>query len=248
MYKLLIIGATSAIAQATAQVFTERHSKDLALFLVARDEQKLQAIAADLKVRGAAMVDFAVLDLNNFELHQTVVQQAAQKLGGLDTVLIAHGTLDDQKACEQDYQHAEQCLRTNFLSVVSLLTPIANELEKQHYGCIAVISSVAGDRGRQSNYVYGAAKGALNTFLQGLRNRLHRSHVHVLTVKPGFVDTPMTAHLKKGALWARPESVAVGIYQAIQKRKNEVYLPWFWYGIMTVVKSIPEPLFKRLKM
>lgn len=248
MYKLLIIGATSAIAQATAQVFAERHAKDLALFLVARDGQKLEAMAADLKVRGAMTVDFAVLDLNNFEQHQAVVQQAVQKLGGLDTVLIAHGTLDNQQACEQDYQHAEQCLRTNFLSVVSLLTPIANEMEKQHYGCIAVISSVAGDRGRQSNYIYGAAKGALNTFLQGLRNRLHRSHVHVLTVKPGFVDTPMTAHLKKGALWAQPESVAVGIYQAIQKRKNEVYLPWFWYGIMTVVKNIPEPIFKRLKM
>lgn len=248
MYKLLIIGATSAIAQATAKVFVERHAQNIALFLVARDAQKLQSIAADLKVRGATAVDFATLDLNQFEQHQVVIQQAVQKLAGLDTVLIAHGTLDDQKACEQDYKYAEQCLRTNFLSVVSLLTPIANEMEQQHYGCIAVISSVAGDRGRQSNYVYGAAKGGLNTFLQGLRNRLFRSHVKVLTIKPGFVDSPMTAHLKKGALWAQPETVAVGIYQAIQKGKNEVYLPWFWRGIMTIVKNIPESVFKRLKM
>jgi short-subunit dehydrogenase len=245
---MLIIGATSAIAQATAQVFVERQQQNLALFLVARDAQKLQVIAADLKVRGATQVDFAVLDVNDFEQHQVVVQQAIQKLGGVDTVLIAHGSLDAQPDCEQNYQHAEQCFRTNFLSVVSLLTPLANEMELQRYGCIAVISSVAGDRGRQSNYVYGAAKGALNVFLQGLRNRLHRSHVCVLTIKPGFVDTPMTAHLKKGALWAQPATIAEGIYQAIQKRKNEVYLPWFWRGIMTVIKTIPEPLFKRLKM
>ncbi|MEZ5673645.1 MAG: SDR family NAD(P)-dependent oxidoreductase [Thiotrichaceae bacterium] len=147
MNRMLIIGATSAIAQATAKVFVERQLQDLTLFLVARDAQKLQVIADDLKVRGVAQVNVAVLDVNDFTQHQTIVQQAIQTLGGLDTVLIAHGTLDEQKGCEQDYQQAEQCLRTNFLSVVSLLTPIANEMEQQRYGCIAVISSVAGDRG-----------------------------------------------------------------------------------------------------
>ena len=154
----------------------------------------------------------------------------------------------NKKTGEQDYAYTEQALRTNFLSVVSLLTPIANQLEKQHYGCIAVISSVAGDRGRQSNYVYGAAKGALTIFLQGLRNRLQAANVCVLTIKPGFVDTPMTADLKKGALWAKPESVAKGIYRAIKRRKNSVYLPWFWWPIMMVIRHIPEPIFKRLKL
>ena len=205
MRKILIIGATSAIAQATAKLFAQQHD---ALFLVGRDADKLEAIATDLKVHGANKVDYTVLDLNEFDKHQAMLEQVDTSLEGLDTVLIAHGTLDEQKPCEQDYTKVEQTLRTNFLSVVSLLTPIANQLEKQHYGCIAVISSVAGDRGRQSNYVYGTAKGALTIFLQGLRNRLQASNVCVLTIKPGFVDTPMTADFKKGALWAKPETIA----------------------------------------
>ncbi len=245
MRKILIIGATSAIAQATAKLFAQKHD---ALFLVGRDAGKLEAIAADLKVQGAHKVDYTALDLNEFAQHPSMIEQANASLEGLDIVLVAHGTLDDQKACEQDYAKAEQALHTNFLSVVSLLTPIANRLEKQHYGCIAVISSVAGDRGRQSNYVYGAAKGALSIFLQGLRNRLHSANVCVLTIKPGFVDTPMTASLKKGALWAKPETIARGIYRAIKKRKNSVYLPWFWWFIMAIIKNIPEPIFKRMKL
>ncbi len=243
--KILIIGATSAIAEETAKLFANQHH---ALFLVGRDAGKLAVIAADLKVRGAMQVDYATLDVNQLEQHPAVVEQAYHTLRGLDTVLIAHGTLDDQSACERDYINAERCLRTNFLSVVSLLTPIANRFEQQGYGCIAVISSVAGDRGRQSNYMYGAAKGGLSTFLQGLRNRLHRANVCVLTIKPGPVDTPMTAHFKKGLLWATPARVACGIQNAMEKRKNEVYLPWFWWPIMTIIKHIPEAIFKRLKL
>lgn len=245
MRKILIIGATSAIAQETAKLFAKSHH---ALFLVGRDAEKLKIIAEDLKVRGAAQVDYFSTDINQFDQHQILVEQAYTRLVGLDTILIAHGTLDDQKECEKDYAKTEQCLQTNFLSVVSLLTLLANRLERQGYGCIAVISSVAGDRGRQSNYVYGTAKGAVSLFLQGLRNRLHRAHVNVLTIKPGFVETPMTAHFKKGALWAKPETVAQGIYWAIEKRKHEVYLPWFWWWIMTIIKHLPEPLFKRMRL
>jgi len=245
MRKILIIGATSAIAQETAKLFAEKHD---ALFLVGRDVDKLEAITADLKVRGAHQVAYYTLDLNEIQQHQPMLEQAYKSLEGLDTVLIAYGTLDDQKACEQDFAQAEQALRTNFMSVVSLLTPIANRLEKQHYGCIAVISSVAGDRGRQSNYVYAAAKGGLSLFLQGLRSRLQSANVCVLTIKPGFVDTPMTANFKKGALWAQPETVARGIYRAIKWRRNVIYLPWFWRLIMMVIRLIPEPLFKRMKL
>ncbi len=245
MRKILIIGATSAIAQATAKLFAEKHH---ALFLVGRDADKLETIAADLKVRGAHQVDYTALDLNEFDKHPSMLEQANTSLEGLDTVLIAHGILDDQKAGEQDFIKAEQALRTNFLSVVSLLTPIANRLEKQRYGCIAVISSVAGDRGRQSNYIYATAKGALTIFLQGLRNRLHSANVCVLTIKPGFVDTPMTANFKKGALWAKPEAIARGIYRAIENRKNTVYLPGFWWPIMMIIRHIPEPIFKRMKL
>jgi short-subunit dehydrogenase len=245
MRKILIIGATSAIAQATAKLFAQHHH---ALFLVGRDSEKLATIAADLKVRGAHQVAHYALDLNDISQHQAMITQAYDSLKGLDTVLIAHGSLDDQKAGEQDYAQIEQTLRTNFLSTVSLLTHLANRLEKQRFGCIAVISSVAGDRARQSNYIYGTAKGAVSLFLQGLRNRLSPANICVLTIKPGFVDTPMTAHLKKGALWAQPETIATGIYRAIEKRKDIVYLPWFWSPIMGIVKAIPESIFKRLKL
>ncbi len=245
MRKVLIIGATSAIAQATAKIYAEQQD---ALFLVGRDIDKLTVIAADLKVRGASKVDYTELDLNKCERHQDMLQQAESSLEGMDIVLIAYGTLDDQKECEQEYAKTKRALHTNFLSVVSLLTLLANQLEPQNYGSIAVISSVAGDRGRQSNYVYGAAKGALSIFLQGLRNRLQKSNISVLDVKPGFVDTPMTSELKKGVLWAKPEAIAKGIYKAIEKRKNTVYLPWFWWPIMTIIRYIPEPIFKRMKL
>ncbi|OQW93260.1 MAG: short-chain dehydrogenase [Beggiatoa sp. IS2] len=245
MRKILIIGATSAIAQETAKLFAQNHD---VLFLTGRDVTKLEAIAADLGVRGATQVGYAVLDVDKFDQHQTVLNAAYTHLEGLDVVLIAHGTLGDQKACERDYEQAEQLLRTNFLSVVSLLTPIANRMEKQRFGCIAVISSVAGDRARQSNYVYGTAKGAVSLFLQGLRNRLHPANVCVLTIKPGPIDTPMTTHFKKGPLWAQPQQIAPAIYRAIEQRRNVVYVPWFWRWIMFIIQHLPEFLFKRLKM
>lgn len=246
MRKILIIGATSAIAQATAKLFAEQQD---ALFLIGRNTVQLQTITADLKVRGATQVNYYTADLNEFTQHRTLLEQAEKTLEGLDIVLIAHGALGDQKACERDFAVTEQLLHTNFLSVVSLLTLLANRLERQRHGCIAVITSVAGDRGRQSNYVYGAAKGAVSLFLQGLRNRLHPANVCVLNIKPGFVDTPMTAAFaKKGFLWAQPETIAQGIYQAIEKRKNTVYLPCFWRAIMWVLRHVPEGVFKRLKL
>ncbi|MCV6636505.1 SDR family oxidoreductase [Candidatus Albibeggiatoa sp. nov. NOAA] len=245
MQKVLIFGATSAIAQATAKYFAHDGCH---LFLVGRDTDKLQMVADDLRVHGAEQVDYVVQDLNEFSKHDLLIEQAEQDMQGIDAVLIAHGTLDSQQECQDNYAATEQTLRNNFLSIVSLLTPLANYFEQQRHGCIAVISSVAGDRGRQSNYIYGAAKGGLSVFLQGLRNRLAASHVCVLTVKPGLVDTPMTRDFKKGALWSTPEQVGRGIYQAMKKRKNEVYLPSFWWVIMKIIKSIPESIFKRLKL
>jgi len=245
MRKVLIIGATSAIAQETAKRFAEGGDQ---LFLAGRNPEKLDVLAADLRVRGAARVASMALDLNDFDRHATLVDMTYEALGGLDTVLIAHGTLSDQKACEQDFQVALREYHTNFLGAVSLLTLLANRFEAQGHGCLAVISSVAGDRGRQSNYYYGSAKGGLSVFLQGLRNRLAPSGVQVLTIKPGFVDTPMTADFRKGALWAGPDTIAAGIHRAIRRRADEVYLPWFWWGIMTLIKAIPERIFKRLKL
>jgi short-subunit dehydrogenase len=243
MRKFLIFGATSAIARNTARLYARDGDR---LFLAGRNAEKIQAVARDLLVRGAGKADYFTADLDDIDLHETVIRKAVESLGGLDTVLIAYGTLSDQKACEQDYRLAEREIRTNFLSVVSLLTSIANLFERQGGGSIAVISSVAGDRARRSNYVYGTAKGAVSLFLQGLRNRLHHKGVHVLTVKPGFVDTPMTAHLRKNALFARPEDVARGIYRAMAEKKDVVYLPGYWRFIMAVVRHIPESGFKRL--
>ena len=245
MRKILIIGAASAIAEATARRFARDGDR---LYLVGRNPERLAAIANDLKIRGATQVETTQMDANDTGRHAELISQAEAALGGLDTLFIAHGTLPDQKACEASFETALQELQNNCLSVLSLLTHIANRFEAQRHGTIAVISSVAGDRGRQSNYVYGTAKAAVSTFLQGLRSRLHRVGVHVITVKPGFVDTPMTAGFPKGFLWAPPETIGNGIYQSIAQNRDVVYLPWFWRGIMAMIRIVPESLFKCLNI
>jgi len=246
MKKILIIGATSAIAEATARIFAARGE---ALFLVARNAERLQAIKADLDVRGAVRTATATLDVADVVAQQAIIDQAERELGGLDIVLIAHGTLSDQGECEKSVAALRREFEVNALSTMALLTILANTFEARRTGTLAVISSVAGDRGRQSNYVYGAAKAAVTAFLSGLRQRLAKSNVDVLTIKPGFVDTPMTANIaNKGALWAKPDAVAAGIARAIDKRRNVVYLPGFWALIMLVIKHIPEAIFKKLKL
>lgn len=246
MRRILIIGATSAIAEATARIFATRGD---ALFLVGRNGEHLKAIAADLGVRGAPRAATAVLDVTDFAAQQAVLDQAERELGGLDIALIAHGTLSDQPACQASVEVTRREFDINAISTIALLTALANRFETRKQGTLAVISSVAGDRGRQSNYVYGAAKAAVSTFLSGLRQRLAKSNVQVLTVKPGFVDTPMTAGIaNKGPLWAKPDRIAAGIVRAIDRRRNVVYLPWFWELIMLVIRHIPEPIFKKLKL
>ena len=245
MKRVLIFGATSAIARATARLFAARGDR---LFLVARDDAKLEVTAQDLRSRGAEHASYAAADLADDARHEALIDEAVQALGGLDIVLIAYGTLPDQRALEGSFEATRAALQVNFSSVVSLLTLLANRLETQRSGTLAVISSVAGDRGRASNYIYGTAKGALSLFMQGLRNRLHDAGVHVLTIKPGFVDTPMTAEVKKNFLFAKPDQVATGIVSAIDKKREVVYLPFFWRWLMLVIRALPEPLFKRLKL
>jgi short-subunit dehydrogenase len=177
-----------------------------------------------------------------------MLDAAELTLGGIDTVLIAHGTLCNQKACEQSVNETLAEIKTNALSTISLLTIIANRFEAKQMGTIAVISSVAGDRGRASNYVYGSSKAMLTAFTSGLRQRLYQSNVDVVTIKPGFVDTPMTAEFKKGLLWAKPTAVAATIIKAIDQRKNNLYVPAFWWLIMAVIKMIPTKLFSKLNL
>ncbi|MES2349238.1 MAG: SDR family oxidoreductase [Pseudomonadota bacterium] len=245
MQKILIIGATSAIAEAVARRLAQRGD---ALYLLARNGERLDALVRDLKIRGAAASAGARFDANDAGSHAAVIEQAASALGGLDAVLIAHGTLPDQQACQADAALALREIGTNALSVIGLLTHLANRFEAQRHGTIAVIGSVAGDRGRQSNYVYGSAKGMLAIFLQGLRNRLHRAGVKVLTIKPGFVDTPLTAAFPKGPLWATPDQVAQAIVKAMDGGASVLYTPWFWWGIMAIIRAIPEAIFKKLSL
>ncbi len=243
--KLLIAGATSAIAHETARYFAADGAE---LFLVGRDPEKLAAIQHDLQVRGAKRVVSYALDLNELERHEAMISEAYEALGGLDAVLIAHGTLPDQARVQHNRAETLQEFQTNALSYISLLTILAERFEQQRRGCIAVISSVAGDRGRGSNYVYGAAKGAVSLFASGLRARLSKAGVAVVTIKPGFVDTPMTAHLKKNPLYASPARVGRRIYVAMLKGEDVVYVPWFWRYIMGIIRLIPERLFKRLPL
>lgn len=245
MSNILILGATSAIAKKTTRLFSaDEHN----LYLVARNEDKLTSMKQDMLVRGATSVNFEKLDLSDDTQHEALIKRATETMGSIDTVLVAYGTLGEQKKSEKNYANTLKELQINCLSVISILTIIANQLEQQGSGSIAVISSPSGDRGRQSNYVYGTAKGALTIFLQGLRNRLAKSKVHVLTIKPGFVDTPMTKDFTKGLLWVSPEVISKGIYTAIKKKREVAYLPFFWRYIMLIIKSIPEKIFKHLSL
>jgi short-subunit dehydrogenase len=242
--RILILGATSAIAAETARLWARDGD---ALFLVARDEERLRVVGADLGVRGAARVDGLAADLNDIERHEAILDRATEALDGLDTVLLAQGKLGGPDV-HRDVVEARQVLETNLLAPVSILTRVAERFERQGSGAIVGISSVAGDRGRASNYVYGASKAGLSVFLQGLRNRLHGTGVRVLTIKPGLVDTPMTAHLPRGILAASPRTVARGIHRALAGRRDVIYSPWFWRWIMLVIRLVPEPIFKRTRL
>ena len=243
MQKILIIGATSAIAEAVARLYAARAA---AIYLVGRNAGRLDTIAADLRVRGAQRAEYGVLDVNDVAAHGALLDAAWNTLRGIDTVLIAHGTLPDQAACDASVDLSLREFATNGTSTIALSAALAQRL--QTGATLAVISSVAGDRGRASNYLYGSAKAAVTAYLSGLGQRLRPAGVNVLVIKPGFVDTPMTAAFKKGALWATPDKVAAGIVKAIGKRKAVAYLPGFWWAIMMIIKNIPEFVFRRIKL
>ncbi len=241
----MIFGATSAIAYETAKLFARDKAS---LYLCARDESELRRLADDLVIRGAREVEYTTFDALDDNSIVNAVNNCLKRFPDLDGLLIAHGMLPDQKLCEKDINEMRKAIDINFTSAAIILNHISSHFEKQGHGIIIAVSSVAGERGRQSNYVYGAAKGALTVFLAGLRHRLSKAGVHVLTIKPGFVDTPMTAHYKKGLLFVGPEVVAKGIYRAMAKRKNEVYLPWFWGIIMLIIKNLPWKIFNKTKL
>ncbi|MDE0784424.1 MAG: SDR family oxidoreductase [Planktomarina sp.] len=245
MSKILVLGAYSAIARSCCTRWAEQGED---LFLVGKSADRLDVLAKDLSARGAGEVSTYVLNVLDYDSHLPMLNEADLKLKGIDTVLIAHGILPNQAACEQSFEHTKHVLEVNGLSTISLLTHLATYFEKRQKGEIAVISSVAGNRGRKSNYVYGASKGMVDLFLQGLRNRLFKSGVHVLTIKPGFVDTPMTKAFSKGPLWSTPEKVSSDIFRALHRRSNICYTPYYWRLIMFIICSVPESIFKRLNL
>ncbi|MBA1305299.1 SDR family oxidoreductase [Stutzerimonas stutzeri] len=246
MKKILIVGATSAIATACARLWAEQGSE---FFLVGRNEEKLQQTAADLRSRGAKVVNLHCMDSTNFDAHPEMLNKCLQALRQIDIALIAHGTLPEQKACEEYADLALQEFANNCTSVIALLTILANQLEVQRCGTLAVISSVAGDRGRPSNYLYGAAKAAISTFCEGLRARLFKVGVHVMDIKPGFVETPMTRGLPlPAALVVKPEKVAKCVIKAVDRNVATLYAPRFWSLIMLIIRCIPQPVFKRLNL
>ena len=241
---VLILGATSAIARATAAALAAR-GKDL--YLASRHMDELQRIAADLRLRYGVEVRYGLFDAEATATHEAFFQSVIEAMTILSGVVLAFGYLADLQSA-RDFKVGEQIIAANFTGAASILSHCANYFEPLKRGFIIGIASVAGDRGRQSNYVYGAAKGALSLYLQGLRNRLYSSGVRVITIKPGFVDTAMTFGLPGLFLVATPQMIGERIVRALGKSADVVYLPWFWRYIMLIIQHIPEPIFKRLKL
>lgn len=246
MKRILIIGATSSIATACAREWAGQGAQ---IFLVARNPEKLAQTAADLQGRGAGVTATWIMDAADQGAHPGMLAAALATLGQIDIALIAHGTLPDQQACEKNPALAMREFASNGTSVIALMLLIANQFEAQRAGTLAVISSVAGDRGRPSNYLYGSAKAAVSTCCEGLRARLCKAGAHVIDIKPGFVDTPMTQGLPlPGLLVVQPETVAWLIVRGIERRTEVLYAPAWWGLIMLAIRLIPGKIFKRLKL
>lgn len=240
----MIVGATSAIARATAAAFA---AQGYDLYLAGRNVDELARIAADLAIRYQVKTGWGVFVAEALDSHARFFAQAVSSMGEMDGVVLAMGHLGDQQAA-RDFSVGAEVVLVNFTAAASILSHCASYLEARRQGFIIGIGSVAGDRGRQSNYTYGAAKGALALYLQGLRNRLYGSGVRVITVKPGFVDTAMTYGLPGLFLVASPRYVGERIVRALGKSADVIYLPWFWRYIMLIIRNIPESVFKRLKL
>lgn len=246
--RVLVLGATSSIARAAANAFAKRGDT---LLLAGRDAAELGRIASDIRIRYGRACECATFDATDIGSHRRFLDSVVARLGGLDGVLLAFGLIGTSEAMH-DAAHTVRVINVNFTGAASILSLCADyfEVHKDDGSdrFIIGISSVAGERGRQSNYPYGAAKGGLSLFLQGLRNRLHRSGVCVITVKLGFVDTSMTYGMPGLFLVARPDAVGEAIVKALESKADVAYLPWFWRYMMLIIRAIPERVFKRLNL
>jgi len=244
MKKVIVLGATSGIALEVERQLAPLRCE---LLLIARSPERLAVLQTDLLARGAKQVLTYAADLAAVGCHGRLFDFVRRSFADYDTVLLSYGVMHDQQESEASVDVLLEEINVNYVSAAAILTLFASDLERRRCGCIAAITSVAGDRGRRSNYAYGSAKGALSLFLQGLRSRLHPAGVKVITVKPGPVQTPMTDHLANASRFAEPELVGRHIARVLQRRSPEVlYTPRVWRYIMTTVTHIPETIFKRL--
>lgn len=243
MPTVLILGATSDMASAIAAKFA---SNKYDIQLAARNVSQLTAIQSDLQIRYQVSCSLHAFDALSFETHASFFDQLSVRP---DVTVCVFGLLGENEAARKDWSQAASIIHTNFTGAVSILNVVSNYYQSVQKGVIAGISSVAGERGRQSNYIYGSAKAGFTAYLSGLRNRLQKEHVHVLTVLPGFVYTKMTENLKlPRPLTAEPKEVADAVYKGIVNRQNVVYVRWMWRWIMLIIKLIPEPIFKKMKL
>jgi decaprenylphospho-beta-D-erythro-pentofuranosid-2-ulose 2-reductase len=242
---VVIVGAVSGMAIEVERIYAARGAS---LGLLAIEADDVAAIAGDLKVRGAAKVETKVLDLAATDAQEEILRDMSDRLGGIDALILTYGILGDQARAKEDLAHARQILETDFTSAALWLLAAARVVKPS--GSILVISSVAGDRGRKSNYVYGAAKGGLALLAQGMAHDLAATGPNVVAIKPGFVITPMTAALKRGGpLWATAATLAKIIVRAIDKKQGPiVYAPWFWRFIMLIIRLVPAPIFHKTKL
>jgi len=244
--RILVLGATSAIAQAYAR---KRAPEGASFVLVGRREDRLATVAADLIARGAASAECYTTDLAAIGNIERSFEDLISRFGPADEVVLAYGILGEQANLEQDLAAARTALETNFTSAALWTLALLKDRSETTPLTIIAIVSVAGDRGRASNFVYGSAKAGLDRFLEGLQQKYAGSLVRIVRVKPGLVDTPMTAGMTKGGpLWATPDRIAADIHRAVMRGRRVVYTPWFWWPVMMIIRHLPWFIFKRLKI
>lgn len=242
---VLILGATSPIAHALARQYAMRGAK---VALAARDLEETERRAADLKVRFGVEARAYRFDARSYGDHPGFLRQVAADMGTIEIAVVAFGDLGDRQRSIEDFEAARVVLETNYLGAASICEAMAREMAGQRRGTIVGIGSVAGERGRYSNYFYGSAKGGFALYLQGLRARMFHEGVHVLTVKPGFIDTPMTWGLRGRIPIASPDALAKAVAKAAERRTDFLYYPWFWRCVMAIVRAVPESRWKKLKI